>query len=97
MFYPTKVHLTGGSLRVFKQFAWLGVGSGKAALSRPAHQYPFGPERKLLGSDLSPPAIPALVRVAILKQILSVLCIHEDKSDERTRETAHLLRCVFRD
>lgn len=32
------VHPTGGSLRVFKQFAWLGVGSGKVALSRPAHQ-----------------------------------------------------------
>ena len=26
------------NLRVFKQFAWLGVGSGKIALSRPAHQ-----------------------------------------------------------
>ena len=32
------VHPTGGSLRVFKQFAWLEVGSGKRALSRPAHQ-----------------------------------------------------------
>jgi len=32
------VHPTGGSLRVFKQFAGLEVGSGKAALSRPAHQ-----------------------------------------------------------
>jgi len=32
------VHPTGGSLRVFKQFAWLEVGSGKMALSRPAHQ-----------------------------------------------------------
>jgi len=32
------VHPTGGSLRVFRQFAWLEVGSGKAALSRPAHQ-----------------------------------------------------------
>jgi len=32
------VHPTGGSLRVFKQFAWLGVGSVKMALSRPAHQ-----------------------------------------------------------
>ena len=32
------VHPTGGSLRVFKQFAWLGVGSGKVALPRPAHQ-----------------------------------------------------------
>jgi hypothetical protein len=28
---------TGGSLRVFKQFAWLQAGSGKMALSRPAH------------------------------------------------------------
>jgi len=31
------VHPTGGSLRVFKQFARLGVGSGKMAFSRPAH------------------------------------------------------------
>ncbi len=29
---------TGGTRRVFRQFAWLGVGSGKTALSRPAHQ-----------------------------------------------------------
>ena len=28
----------GGSLRVFKQFAWLEVGSGKLGLSRPTHQ-----------------------------------------------------------
>jgi hypothetical protein len=28
----------GGSLRVFRQFAWLGVGSDKMALSHPAHQ-----------------------------------------------------------
>ena len=32
------VHPTGGSLRVFEQFSWLGVGSGKAAFPRPAHQ-----------------------------------------------------------
>ena len=32
------VHPTGGSLRVFGQFAWLGAGSGKTVLSRPAHQ-----------------------------------------------------------
>jgi len=32
------VHPTGGSLRVFKQVSWLEAGSGKAALSRPAHQ-----------------------------------------------------------
>jgi hypothetical protein len=29
------VHPTGGSLRVFRQFVWLEVGSGKIALSRP--------------------------------------------------------------
>ena len=33
-----KTYPTGGSLRVFRQFAWLGVGSIKMALSRPAHQ-----------------------------------------------------------
>jgi len=32
------VHPTGGSLRVFRHFAWLGVGSDKMALSRPTHQ-----------------------------------------------------------
>ena len=32
------VHPTGGSLRVFEQFVWLGVGSGKTVLSRPTHQ-----------------------------------------------------------
>ena len=29
---------SGGSRRVFRQFAWLEVGSGKVALSRPTHQ-----------------------------------------------------------
>jgi len=43
VFYSNKaaqhsVHLTSGSRRVFKQFAWLKVDSGKTALSRPAHQ-----------------------------------------------------------
>jgi hypothetical protein len=32
------VHPTGGSLRVFRQFAWLEIGSSKVALPRPAHQ-----------------------------------------------------------
>ena len=32
------VHPTGGSLRVFREFAWLEVGSVKKALSRPTHQ-----------------------------------------------------------
>ena len=32
------MHPTGGSLRVFKHFVWLEVGSVKAALSRPAHK-----------------------------------------------------------
>jgi hypothetical protein len=32
------VHPTGGSLRVFKQFAWPEVGSGKVALPCPTHQ-----------------------------------------------------------
>jgi len=32
------VHPTGGSLRVFRQFVWLEVGSIKMALSRPTHQ-----------------------------------------------------------
>ena len=35
---PNTVHPAGGSLRVFRQFAWLEVCSGKTALSRPAHQ-----------------------------------------------------------
>jgi hypothetical protein len=32
------VHPTGGSLRVFGQFAWLEVCSVKMALPRPTHQ-----------------------------------------------------------
>jgi hypothetical protein len=40
------VHPTGGSLRVFRQFAWLEVGSGKAALSRPAHPRVTQPVRR---------------------------------------------------
>jgi hypothetical protein len=36
--HHAKVHPTGGSLRVFRRFSWLEVGSGKVALSRPAHQ-----------------------------------------------------------
>jgi len=32
------VQRTGGSLRVFKQFPWLGVDSGKMVSSRPTHQ-----------------------------------------------------------
>ena len=32
-----RVHPTGGSRRVFKPFVWLGVGSVKVALPRPAH------------------------------------------------------------
>jgi hypothetical protein len=32
------VHPTGGSLRVFRQFAWLEAGSGKVVLSHPTHQ-----------------------------------------------------------
>jgi hypothetical protein len=31
------VHPTDGSQRVFRQFAWLGIGSVKMALSRPTH------------------------------------------------------------
>lgn len=37
-FAQHNVHPTGGTLRVFKHFAWLEVGSVKVALSRPAHQ-----------------------------------------------------------
>ena len=32
------MHPTGGTRRVFRQFAWLEVGSVKMALSRPTHQ-----------------------------------------------------------
>ena len=32
------MHPTGGSLRVFRQFAWLEVGSDKMVSSPPAHQ-----------------------------------------------------------
>ena len=36
--HHARVQLTVGSLRVFRQFAWLEAGSVKAAVSRPAHQ-----------------------------------------------------------
>jgi hypothetical protein len=42
------VHPTGGTLRVFRQFAWLGVGSGKVAFSRPAHQRVMYTVRRLI-------------------------------------------------
>jgi len=32
------MHLTGGTLRVFKPFSWLKAGSAKVAFSHPAHQ-----------------------------------------------------------
>ncbi len=32
------VHPTGGTLRVFRHFVWLEVGSSKMTLSRPTHQ-----------------------------------------------------------
>jgi hypothetical protein len=35
---PLPDHPTGGSLRVFRPFAWLEAGSVKTALSRPTHQ-----------------------------------------------------------
>jgi hypothetical protein len=35
---PLPDHPTGGSLRVFRPFVWLGVDSDKIALSRPTHQ-----------------------------------------------------------
>jgi len=34
-------------VRVFEQFAWLGVGSGKMALFRPAHQHSAGATRRV--------------------------------------------------
>jgi hypothetical protein len=42
------VHPTGGSLRVFRQFAWLEVDPVKAALSRPAHQRVTPAVRRLM-------------------------------------------------
>ena len=35
---PLPDHPTGGTLRAFRQFVWLQVGSGKVAFSRPTHQ-----------------------------------------------------------
>jgi hypothetical protein len=45
------VHPTGGSLRVFRQFAWLEVGSAKVALSRPIHQRVTQTVRTLLEKE----------------------------------------------
>jgi hypothetical protein len=44
----------GGSLRVFRQFAWLGVGSVKIALSRPSQH----PHQGAIATGT--PAIPTL-------------------------------------
>jgi hypothetical protein len=41
------VHPSGGSLRVFRQFTWLEAGSGKVALSRPAHPWVTHPVGEL--------------------------------------------------
>ncbi|HLO34359.1 MAG TPA: hypothetical protein VK249_34760 [Anaerolineales bacterium] len=38
----------GGTRRVFRQFGWLEVGPGKAALSHPAYQ-PFTPTGRFAG------------------------------------------------
>jgi hypothetical protein len=46
-----KTYPTGGSLRVFKHFAWLEVGSGKMVLSRPAHQRVTPAVRQLLAKE----------------------------------------------
>ena len=43
------VHPTGGSLRVFRHFAWLEVGSGKVAFYHPAHQRVTQTVGRLLG------------------------------------------------
>jgi hypothetical protein len=64
------VHPTGGSLRVFRQFAWLEVGSGKAALSRPAHQpvtHTVSPHFK----DIMTNKIAAVILITVLANVLS--------------------------
>ena len=43
------MHPTGGTLRVFKHFAWLEVGSAKVVASRPAHQRVTQTVRKTRG------------------------------------------------
>src|SRR5215216_5761314 len=53
----------GGSRRVFRQFVWLGVGSGKMALSRPAHQRV--PRRTMRGR---PPAVGRQPRESITEE-----------------------------
>ena len=45
------MHPTGGSLRVFRQFAWLEVGSVKLEFSRPAHQRVTQAVKRALGSE----------------------------------------------
>jgi len=50
------MHPTGGSRRVFRQFFWLKLDSGKVALSRPAHQRV--PQQNTLGQAASRWAFP---------------------------------------
>jgi hypothetical protein len=60
------VHPTGGSLRVFKHFELLEVGSVKVALSRPTHQ----PVTQAIGQAFAKRAIKSTIKpIGVFKWI----------------------------
>src|SRR6266498_303101 len=59
------VHPTGGSLRVFRHFVWLEVGSVKKALSRPARQRVTQTVRRLIKKQTMKPFL-VLTCIALL-------------------------------
>jgi hypothetical protein len=72
------VHPTGGSLRVFKHFAWLGVDSDKMAFSHPAHQpvtQAVGqPESEHMKTEITAYILTRLSRAASEDDIIYSVC-----------------------
>ena len=90
------VHPTGGSLRVFTQLSWLGVGSVKVASSRPTppdracrdHQYPEGayPARLRLGGASQTPAVGQLTIRLLIKEFIMSKKSNPSKSKKKSND-----------
>jgi hypothetical protein len=84
------VHPTGGSLRVFRQFAWLEVGSVKMVLSHPAHQRVTQAVRRTksgsLGRNASkkPHTMHPYKYRCFLQSVLGASCAFSSKSKPNT-------------
>jgi hypothetical protein len=79
------VHPTGGSLRVFRQVAWLGVGSLKVALSHPAHQRVTQAVRQLTGHSMSIKKLVTLLLVIYSAVLVGCNSIQSDSPEERSK------------